>query len=270
MNVKEEANQQSILVVTDVVDDSLERVVRLAQEKQAAKKWNLKLGIKSYEDMLRLIKQSGPPDLILYYANDPELQQAVEKVAEEFGIIALDIFDPVFRTIDVSIHEGIAKPARGRARTDYLQKIEAIEFAGRHDDGKNVSDLDRADLVLIGVSRTSKTPLSLYLANMGLKVANIPIIYGIEPPPELFRIPKHKIVGLTISPTRLWKIRQNREGRFGLKQTSYSSLEKVEQEVRYAEGIMKQLGCLVIDVSQKAIEETADEILKKISREDRR
>lgn len=270
MSVKEEANQQSILVVTDVVDDSLERVVRLAQRKGATKRWNLKLGVRSYEDMLRLIKRSGTPDMILYYANEPGLQEAVEKVAAEYGIVALDIFDPVFRTIDVSIHEGIARPTGGRVRTDYLQKIEAIEFAGRHDDGKNVADLDRADLVLIGVSRTSKTPLSLYLANMGLKVANIPIVYGIEPPQELFRIPKHKIIGLTISPTRLWKIRQNREGRFGLKKTSYSSLDKVEQEVRYAENIMKHLGCPIIDVSQKAIEETADEILKKIGREDRK
>lgn len=257
------------LVLSDITDDSLERLIRVAQQKKQNRKWEIKLGLKSAADIRQAVVSTEKPDLIIYYANDPSFADRVEKVASELGIPAFDIFDPIFRIIDVSIHEGIARPLHGERKRDYLKLIEAIEFAGRHDDGRNIKDLHEADLVLIGVSRTSKTPLSLYLANQGLKVANVPIVYGVEPPQELFKIPKNKIVGLTISPTRLYKIRKNREAEIGLKQSSYASLEAIEKEVFYAEEIMRRLGCLIIDVTQKAIEESADEILKHLGREER-
>lgn len=256
------------LVISDVEDDSLERLVRVAQPKNAERRWVLKLNLQTPSQIKQAIKEAGKPDLIIYYANAREFADEVEKIGHELGIPAFDIFDPIFRIIDVSIHEGIARPLRGEQRRDYLKLIEAIEFAGRHDDGRNIKDIGEADLVIIGVSRTSKTPLSLYLANLGLKVANIPLIYGVEPPPELFKIPKRKIVGLTISPTRLYKIRKNREAEIGLKYSSYASLEAIEREIRFAEEIMKKIGCLIIDVTQKAIEESADEILKYIGWEE--
>ncbi|MCX7832172.1 MAG: kinase/pyrophosphorylase [Actinobacteria bacterium] len=256
------------LVISDVEDDSLERLVRVAQSKSSSKKWVLKLNLQTPQQIKQVVKGLEKVDLIIYYANNPSFARAVEEVCDELGMPAFDIFDPIFRIIDVSIHEGIAKPLRGNSRRNYLRLIEAIEFAGRHDDGRNAKDISEADLVIIGVSRTSKTPLSLYLANLGLKVANIPLIYGVEPPQELFKIPKSKIVGLTISPTRLFKIRKNREAEIGLKQSSYASLEAIEKEVFYAEEIMRRLGCLIIDVTQKAIEESADEILKYIGWEE--
>ncbi len=267
---KEESTgkEKLYLVLSDVSDDSLERVVRVAQQRIEGKRWILKLGLKNYSDIKKVLDELKEPDLIIYYANEEKFKEEIDKVSKELKIPVFDIFDPIFRIIDVSIHEGIAKPVRGKRRADYLKLIEAIEFAGRHDDGRNLKDIHEADLVIIGVSRTSKTPLSLYLANMGLKVANIPIVYGVEPPKELFKIPKSKIVGLTISPTRLWKIRKNREAEIGLRQSSYASLEAIEKEVFYAEDIMRQLGCLIIDVTQKAIEESADEILKYIGWEE--
>jgi regulator of PEP synthase PpsR (kinase-PPPase family) len=268
--VEEKDDRQKLfLVLSDVADDSLERLVRVAQQGRDDRRWEIKLGLRTLSDVAAALAEAGKPDLILYYANDPSFAKKVEMVASQEGIPAFDIFDPIFRIIDVSIHEGIARPVKGDRRRDYLKLIEAIEFAGRHDDGRNIKDLPEADLVIIGVSRTSKTPLSLYLANLGLKVANVPLVYGVEPPPELFKIPRKKIVGLTISPIRLYKIRKNREAEIGLKQSSYASLEAIEREVFYAEEIMRKLGCLIIDVTQKAIEESADEILKHLGREER-
>jgi len=264
-----ESSQKHFLVLSDITDDSLERLVKVAQQKRQNRKWEIKLGLRTLRDIKQAIISAKKPDLIIYYANNSSFAEKVEKAASELKVPAFDIFDPIFRIIDVSIHEGIARPLSGERKRDYLKLIEAIEFAGKHDDGRNIKDLHEADLVLIGVSRTSKTPLSLYLANQGLRVANVPLIYGVEPPQELFKIPKNKIVGLTISPTRLYKIRKNREAEIGLKQSSYTSLEAIEKEVFYAEEIMRKLGCLIIDVTQKAIEESADEILKHLGREER-
>lgn len=268
MSKKLPLKKKKFLVVSDIQDDSLERLVRVAQQKNAEREWVLKLNIRTPLQVKQAISSSGNPDLIIYYASRSSFAAEIERIGEEFNIPTFDIFDPIFRIIDVSIHEGIAKPLHGNQRRDYLKLIEAIEFAGRHDDGRNIKDIQEADLVIIGVSRTSKTPLSLYLANMGLKVANVPLIYGVEPPQELFKIPKSKIVGLTISPSRLFKIRKNREAEIGLKQSSYASLEAIEREVFYAEEIMRRIGCLIIDVTQKAIEESADEILKYIGWEE--
>lgn len=268
MKPQKAVKKSTILMVTDVEDDSLERIVNLAQSKRQNNRWVLRVGVNTYRDILNIIQKEGKPELLLYYAHSFDFLEQVKKIAKEFNILTLDIFDPVFRIIDVSIHEGIAKPRTGRQRFGYLKMVEAIEFAGKHDDGRNIQDLASADLVIIGVSRTSKTPLSLYLANLGLKVANIPIILGIKPPEELFKIPNRKLVGLTIAPTRLWQIRKSRQKKFGFDSSSYSSLEKIEKEVSYAEDLMQQLECLVIDVSEKAVEETADQIVKYIDWEE--
>ena len=124
--------------------------------------------------------------------------------------------------------------------------------------------LHEADLVLVGISRTSKTPLSIYIANkMYLKVLNIPLVPEVKPPKELFEIPKKKIIGLTNSVEMLNKIRTERVKCIGLRNgSSYSSLSRIIEELNYADSIMKKLGCPVIDVSKKAIEETAQMILE--------
>ena len=146
----------------------------------------------------------------------------------------------------------------------YFGRIEAIEFAVKYDDGKDQHMLHEADLVLAGISRTSKTPLSIYIANkMYLKVLNIPLVPEVKPPKELFEIPKKKIIGLTNSVEMLNKIRTERVKCIGLRNgSSYSSLSRIIEELNYADSIMKKLGCPVIDVSKKAIEETAQMILE--------
>ena len=143
-----------------------------------------------------------------------------------------------------------------------LKRVEAIEFAVKYDDGKDPRGILKSDIVLLGISRTSKTPLSMYLANKNIKVANVPLVPEIPIPKEVFEIDPKKIIGLTNTPEKLNSIRQERLKALGLSSNaSYANLERILQELDYSEKIMKKAGCPVIDVSNKAIEETAGIIL---------
>ena len=144
----------------------------------------------------------------------------------------------------------------------YFKRVEAIEFAVKYDDGKDPRGILKSDIVLLGISRTSKTPLSMYLANKNIKVANVPLVPEIPIPKEVFEIDPKKIIGLTNTPEKLNSIRQERLKALGLSSNaSYANLERILQELDYSEKIMKKAGCPVIDVSNKAIEETAGIIL---------
>jgi regulator of PEP synthase PpsR (kinase-PPPase family) len=144
----------------------------------------------------------------------------------------------------------------------YFKRIEAVDFAIRYDDGKNPDGIMQADVVLTGVSRTSKTPNCMYLAHhYGLKAANVPLVWGVEPPLALFKIPSRKIIGLTIDPYLLQEIRSTRAQILGMaNSTDYADPERIEQEVKHAKKLFRELKCHVIDVSAKAIEEASSEI----------
>ncbi len=144
----------------------------------------------------------------------------------------------------------------------YLQRIDAIDYTVRHDDGRNVSDLNKAEIVLVGVSRTSKTPLSIYLAYRGWKVANIPLALGVEPPPNLFDLPRAKVVGLIIRPERLAELRQVRLEALGTKAWGYADLNHVRKEVAYAYQVFeRRRDWPLVDVTAKPIEEAAAEVV---------
>lgn len=150
-----------------------------------------------------------------------------------------------------------------RMDESYFKKIESVEFAIKYDDGKDPTGLKLADLVLIGVSRTSKTPLSMYLAYRGLKVANLPLVPQVKVSEKLFEVPKNKIVGLTIRPDVLGNIRRERLLSLGVVGGSdYTDMARIFEEIDHAEKIMKRIGCPIIDVSHKAVEETANVILQ--------
>ncbi|MBI9015298.1 MAG: kinase/pyrophosphorylase [Clostridiales bacterium] len=144
----------------------------------------------------------------------------------------------------------------------YFKKVEAIEFAVKYDDGKDPRGIKKADVVLLGVSRTSKTPLSMYLANKNLKVANVPLVPEVPVPKELYQIPKDRIIGLTTNPIKLNEIRQERLKALGLSDTAtYANLDRILEELDYADKIMKKIDCPIIDVATKAVEETANIII---------
>lgn len=217
------------------------------------------------EKELNKIKDYENTFILFTLVNIPVIEK-ITKFCTEKNIKYIDILNPLLNVLQSKLHkEPKRKSGAYRIMDDkYFGRIEAIEFAVKYDDGKDHRMLYDADLVLIGISRTSKTPLSIYMANkMYLKVLNIPLIPEVEPPKELFEIPKRKIIGLTNSVEMLNKIRTERIKCIGLKNGStYSSLARIIEELDYAEQIMKKIGCPIIDVSQKAIEETAQIILE--------
>ncbi len=147
----------------------------------------------------------------------------------------------------------------------YFKRISSIEFAVENDDGKNPHGLPAADIVILGVSRTSKTPLSLYLANQNQKVANLPIGPSLQIPEELKLVDKAKIFGLLNTPEKLSRIRKQRMLSYGLNaNTPYSDPENIKKELDYAKNLYRKLGCLTINVANKSIEETATIILESL------
>ncbi|KAB3533245.1 pyruvate, water dikinase regulatory protein [Alkaliphilus serpentinus] len=194
-----------------------------------------------------------------------EFKNILQEEAAKHNIPCIDIMTPVIDSMSQALHNAPRREPGLIRRLDekYFRKVEAIEFAVKYDDGKDPRGLKKADLVLIGISRTSKTPLSMYLAHKNIKVANVPLVPEVAPPKELFEVPPKKIIGLTTNPMKLIEIRQERLKALGLKhEANYASMERILNELDYAEEIMKKLGCPVIDVSSKAVEESASIILE--------
>jgi [pyruvate, water dikinase]-phosphate phosphotransferase / [pyruvate, water dikinase] kinase len=150
--------------------------------------------------------------------------------------------------------------ARPPLNEAYFRRMSAIEFAVKYDDGVG-SGLSEADIILVGVSRTSKTPLSIYLGYLGYKTANVPLVKGIDPPPELFTVDQSKIVGLTIDAQRLSEIRGERI-RWMRGDRSYASLVEIYDELDYAAQVHRRLGCPVLEVSEHSIEEISHRIIR--------
>ena len=148
---------------------------------------------------------------------------------------------------------------------EYLEKMEALEFAVKYDDCKDKFGILKADIILIGVSRTSKTPLSLNLAFKNYKVCNIPILPEVEIPSELYKVDNKKIIGLIIDSDKLNNIREDRMAKIGL-QLGYSDDFRIEKELEYAKSIMKKIGCKLINVTDKTIDETSNEIISYIDK----
>ena len=153
---------------------------------------------------------------------------------------------------------------------DYFQRVAAMEFAVKHDDGLSGEGLDEADIVIVGVSRTGKTPLSMYLGYLGYKTANTPLVPGVEPPAQLFRVDRAKVVGLTIDPERLQRIRGRRlRAMGGRARDNYADLAKILEEIDDCTRIFRKLGCPVIDVSNLAVEESALRVINLVEERSR-
>ncbi|MPL69260.1 putative pyruvate, phosphate dikinase regulatory protein [bioreactor metagenome] len=203
--------------------------------------------------------------IVVYTLVRPDLTAFLEEKAHDLGLTTVDVMGPMVKAINQVAH---TKPKNqpGLLRKideEYFNKIEALEFAVKFDDGKEPRGLLRADIVITGVSRTSKTPLCIYLAHQGLKAANMPLVPEVPPPQELFQVSPRKVVGLTIKPALLFEIRKERLKAMGLAQTAdYANYERILEELEYADRIMRRIGCPVIDVTNKATEETAAKVLE--------
>ena len=213
-----------------------------------------------------ILESIDPKRSVLFYTLvHHNLRSSVQLYCERAGIQTVDILSDAFGAIsEVTKSPPVGIPGNIRRMDDaYFKKIAAIEFAIQYDDGKESRGLQEADIVLVGVSRTSKTPLSMYLAHHGIKVANIPLVPSVSVPDVLFDLPRGKVIGLMIRPDILEEIRDQRLKEMGVKgQSAYTDMMQILDELDFAENLMKRLGCPIIDVSHKAIEETANIVLQ--------
>ncbi|WNF21203.1 pyruvate, water dikinase regulatory protein [Mesobacillus jeotgali] len=259
--------KEVVYVVSDSVGETAEFVVKAVATQFNGGQVDIRRNSyvedeEDIEDVIMVAKQGR--SIIAYTIVVPSLKAYLDKRAQEEGIYAVDLLNPLMNAFEKKFNkEPNHRPGMMRKLDDeYFRKIEAIEFAVKYDDGRDPRGILRADIVLVGVSRTSKTPLSMYLAHKRYKVANVPIVPEVKPPDELFQVPRSKCVGLIISPDKLNEIRTERLKALGLgARANYASYERILEELDYAEKIMKRVGCPVINVSNKAIEETAGLIL---------
>jgi regulator of PEP synthase PpsR (kinase-PPPase family) len=207
------------------------------------------------------------PTMVIYTVIIPEVREVIREKAEKHGIPLVDIMGPALEGLEEITGDGaLLEPGLiHKLDEQYFKRVEAVEFAVNHDDGKNPKGYRNADVVLLGVSRSSKTPVSMYLANRAIKVANLPLVPEVPTPPELHRIPALKIVGLTISPAKLAGIRKLRVRAMGVPgQSNYSDIHRIQDELMYAQQLYKELGCEVLDVTDRAVEETSALVLELI------
>jgi regulator of PEP synthase PpsR (kinase-PPPase family) len=216
---------------------------------------------------LAVRRMKGHRAVVVYTLVKPELREAMRALCKRTKVHYCDLLGhPIEAVARVSGTAAEMTPGRRAALNEtYFRRMEAIEFAVKYDDGVGARAVHEADIVLVGVWRTSKTPLSMYLGYLGYKTANVPVVKGIEPPAELFEVEPSKVVGLTIDAERLADIRQERARNMGAG-GRYGELLAIYEELDEAAGLQRRLGCPVIDVSELSIEETAQRIIKLVER----
>lgn len=220
--------------------------------------------ITAVEDVhLAAARARGRRAVVMFTLVEPELREVMRALCKRYRLHYCDLLGhPMEAVARVSGSPAKRQPGAPTVLdSSYFRRIAAIEFAVRYDDGAGAHRLHEADVVLVGVSRSSKTPLSMYLAYLGYKTANVPIVKGIEPPAELWTLDPAKVVGLTIDAEALAEIRGERVRGMG-GGGRYAELAEIYDELEYAASVHKRLGCPVIEVSNLAIEETARRIVR--------
>ncbi|NMB40981.1 MAG: kinase/pyrophosphorylase [Firmicutes bacterium] len=264
-----------VYIVSDSIGDTAEFVVNAVASQFDSGRVELRREsfLTDVERLKEVIKEAaGNKSMIAYTLVLPHLRNLIVSEAQKYDLPIVDVMGPMLEafskiiSVDPRLEPGLIR----RMDEDYFRRIAAVEFAVKHDDGKDPRGFKQADVVLVGVSRTSKTPLSMYLAHRKLKVANLPLVPEVEPPQELFWLPANKVIGLTIDALLLREIRLERLNALGLKARSgYASVERIEEELNYTRKIMRRLGCRVFDVSNKAVEEVAGKILYAVKESER-
>ncbi|HVO01204.1 MAG TPA: pyruvate, water dikinase regulatory protein [Candidatus Cybelea sp.] len=257
-----------IHLVSDATGETLNSITRacLVQFENVAAvehSWTLIRTTGQMQKVLQGIQQN--PGLVLYTIVDDKLRNLLVSSCRDLGVTLVPVLEPVMTAL--AAHFGqTAKGLSGRQHImdqDYFHRIEAMDFALSHDDGQSSRSYEDADVILVGVSRSSKTPTCVYLANRGIKAANVPIVPGCPLPPELFAVKGPLIVGLTKDPSQLVQIRKNRLQMIARDEDSdYVDLNAVREEVIQARRLCGEHGWTVIDVTRRSIEETAASIIQ--------
>ncbi|MFD1926536.1 pyruvate, water dikinase regulatory protein [Sporosarcina siberiensis] len=264
----------TLFIVSDSIGETAELVAKAAvsQFNQGLETVSVKrFSHIEEESQLReiafLAKQQNA--LVVYTLVKSTMRKKLLEDCVSQGIQCIDLLGPLVDVISMNLGEKpLEEPGLVRQLDDeYFKKIEAIEFAVKYDDGRDPRGIKKADIVLIGVSRTSKTPLSQYLAHKRYKVANVPLVPEVNPPDELFEIDPTKCFALVISPEKLNGIRKERLIALGLKHdANYAQLDRIKKEIIHFEKVVSKIGCTVIDVTNRAVEETANVIMSKLTK----
>ena len=221
--------------------------------------------VRSTRQLERVLQEiEGTPGVVLHTIVDKHLRATLEQGCRELDMTCVAALDPLVgalaRYLGASLSTRVG--AQHALDNDYFNRMDALNYAIGHDDGQGAQDLEAADVVLVGVSRTSKTPTSIYLAHRGVRAANVPLVPGSEPPAQLFTLKRAVVVGLTVSPDRLVQIRRNRL--LNLRQdreSSYIEMESVREEIIRARRLFEKHGWPVIDVTRRSVEETAAAVI---------
>jgi regulator of PEP synthase PpsR (kinase-PPPase family) len=262
-------SSRTIDVISDSTGETAERVVRAALLQFPARKTRVRLHqrVRSRESATEVVEAAARDGgLVVFTVVSPELREFIHQLCYEKKVEAVDVIGALLGKLSGFLDaEPLGTPSVSLPLSEeYFRRIEAVEFAVKNDDGKEPRNIKRADLVLVGVSRTSKTPLSTYLANRGIKVANVPLVLNVPLPEELLEAPQDRIVGLTIGIDQLCEIRRARLRQLGMPpDTNYGLREHVREELDYAHALFREHAAWpVVDVTGRAIEETAGIIVE--------
>jgi [pyruvate, water dikinase]-phosphate phosphotransferase / [pyruvate, water dikinase] kinase len=255
-------------LVSDATGETLITVARAvaAQYSSVSPVEHMHPLVRSQKQLDRIVAEiEEAPGIVLYTLLDHDLSERLEKTCRDLGVPCLSILGPVLSLFQAYLG-GETKPRVGAQHTlnaEYFRRIDALNYTMLHDDGQHAEDLEQAEVVLVGVSRTSKTPTSIYLANRGVKTANVPLVPGVPLPPRVETLVQPLVVGLTASPERIVQIRQNRL--LGLRAEhdadQYVDREAVAAEVAAARKLCGRHNWPIIDVTRRSIEETAAEVM---------
>lgn len=256
-----------VYVLSDSVGETGEQVAKAAISQFNSGKYETRRFpyITDEEQITEILEEAKHERCMIVFTLVVErLKQFLVEKSKEYNIKAVDLMSPILKSMEELVGFPPKREAGLIRKLDekYFRKVDAIEFAVKYDDGKDTRGIKKADIVLIGISRTSKTPLSMYLAHKNLKVANVPLVPEVSVPEELFQIDNKKIIGLTANQVKINEIRKERLKALGLSDNAnYASMDRIAYEIKYAEDLMGKLSCPIIDVSVKAVEETAGIIM---------
>lgn len=257
-----------IYVVSDSTGETAERVTRatLLQFPDHSVRLKHYRRVRDRRALTTILESAAEQEaMVVFTLVRPELRDDFNEQAAKLGVRHVDVIGALISQIGRYLEADPMNIPTGEMplSEEYFRRVEAIEFAVKSDDGKEPRNLQKADLVLAGVSRTSKTPLSTYLAGRGLRIANVPLVLGVEPPSELYELPGYRVVGLTVDVDQLMDIRRQRLQQLGMPpDANYGLRDHIKAELEYSHAIFRDHPeWMVVDVTNCAIEETATIIL---------
>ena len=260
-----------IFIISDATGSTCEMVVKAALSQFRTTDIHLHRVryVRTEEEIKDVVQEVMAVDgIIAYTLVSNELRDLIFDQGRKWAVPAIDVMGPLLsRFTDYLEISPMAVPGMFRSLDqNYYQRIECIDFAVKHDDGKKLTDLYKADIIIVGPSRTSKTPISIYLAYRDYKITNIPLIFDIDLPDELSQVDQNNIVGLTITPNRLKTIREVRASRYKhIELTKYVDLDLIKSELKECMQIYNKYKWKIVDVTSKSIEEAATEIMRLFS-----